>query len=271
MGLPSPSIKTLRIILHVVVQEVCGVCLAGGLMLPLLTFIKLNWAVQIPKTSEKTEQNPFHSASGILRVNLKLLFPESFIKCNSSFVCMKADILYSQLEKDFIKKPMHDEWFRYMKDIAGFISKNFKKRSMGVVCDFADEIKRAYTAVFPSDRALRYILKKEAKDAILFVHHAATWDIRNAPEVWTQMNKDLLRKLKENRVSIYNLHVPLDSYGRYSTGTSLAKAMNLKVEKPFARYRGALCGVICSTKAGTVKELKKSLESAVSHKVKAYN
>ncbi len=184
---------------------------------------------------------------------------------------MKASKLYSHLEKDFIKTGMYDDWYQYMGAVAEFISGNFRKRSMGLVCDFAQEIKKVYTAVFPSDKVLKYITGKEAKDAMLFVHHAAVWDIRKAPDVWTQMDKKLLKKFKENKISIYNLHVPLDSYGRYSTGTSFAKAANLKVEKPFAMYRNALCGVICSTREKTIKELKESLESAVNHRVRVYS
>ena len=47
---------------------------------------------------------------------------------------MKATQLYKQLEKDFITPEMSDEWAQYMDSVADFLSDNFTKRSMGLVC-----------------------------------------------------------------------------------------------------------------------------------------
>lgn len=56
---------------------------------------------------------------------------------------MKSIELYNQLEKDFISKGLRDDWARYMRELEEYISTNFKERSMGVVCDFSDEINRS--------------------------------------------------------------------------------------------------------------------------------
>ncbi|MEM4182083.1 MAG: hypothetical protein QXX68_02955 [Candidatus Pacearchaeota archaeon] len=101
---------------------------------------------------------------------------------------MEAGILYERLEKDFIKPELFDDWFQYMKEIEDFICDNFKKRSMGLVCDFTDEIKKVYTAVFPSYRVMRKILDDKAKESMLFVHHPSVWDIRKSPP-WMLMEK----------------------------------------------------------------------------------
>jgi putative NIF3 family GTP cyclohydrolase 1 type 2 len=184
---------------------------------------------------------------------------------------MEAIKLYRQLEKGFITPKMSDEWAEEMGSVADFLSDNFKKRSMGLVCDFAAEINKVYTAVFPSNKVLNEILKSKTENAMLFVHHPAVWDIRKAPEVFRQMDRSLLQKLKEQKISVYNLHVPLDNYGKYSTSVSLAKATDIKPKKAFAPYFGALCGVFGKTGLICIDELKAKFESAVGHKVSLYN
>lgn len=184
---------------------------------------------------------------------------------------MKTIQLYQQLEKDFITPEMSDEWAEHMNSVADFISENFKKRSMGLVCDFATEISKVYTAVFPSKDVLRRILDDGIQDAMLFVHHPATWDIRKAPEVFQQMDKDLLQQFKDRRISIYNLHVPLDNYGEYSTSVNLAKVLGIKPEKPFAPYFGSLCGVFGETDLQTVQDLRKRFGKIVGHEISLYD
>jgi len=182
---------------------------------------------------------------------------------------MKAEKLYEKLE-EFITPEMSDDWYEQMDSIKDFISDNYK-RSMGLVCDFAKEINKVYTAVFPSKKVMQKILDSNIEDAMLFVHHPATWDIRKDPNVFTQMNRELLQKFKERRISIYNLHVPLDNYGEYSTSVTLAKALNIEPEEAFAPYYGALCGVFGKTELDNIDDLKKVFESAVGHEVSLYN
>jgi putative NIF3 family GTP cyclohydrolase 1 type 2 len=184
---------------------------------------------------------------------------------------MKATQLYKQLEKDFITSKMSDEWVEYMDSVTDFLCANFKKRSMGLVCDFATEINKVYTAVFPSRKVMQGILDDGIQDVMLFVHHPSIWDIRKAPEVFQQMDRKLLRQFKDRRISIYNLHVPLDNYGEYSTSVSLAKALDIKPEKGFAPYFGSLCGVFGKIDLATIQDLKKRFQESVGHKVSLYN
>ena len=184
---------------------------------------------------------------------------------------MKAIIVYKQLEKDFIKSNMSDDWAAHMNSISEFLCENFKKRSMGLVCDFTPEIKKVYTAVFPSKEVMQKILSENGHDTMLFVHHPSIWDIRKAPNVFVQMDASLLRQFKDRKISIYNLHVPLDNYGEYSTSVTLSKALGIKPQKSFAPYFGALCGVFGKTKLKTVQELKRKFQEIVGHNVKLYN
>jgi len=142
---------------------------------------------------------------------------------------------------------------------------------MGLVCDFNKEITRVYTAVFPSDKVMQEILDSGAKDVLLFVHHPSIWDIRKAPNVFYQMNKDLLQQFKEKGISIYNLHVPLDNFGVYSTSKTLADTLGIKNLRPCSPYEGGLAGVIGETNCKTIKELQCVFEKAVGHNVCVYH
>ncbi|MBN2052576.1 Nif3-like dinuclear metal center hexameric protein [Candidatus Woesearchaeota archaeon] len=141
---------------------------------------------------------------------------------------------------------------------------------MGLVCDNSAEIGKVYTAVFPSDDVLKKILKSGEKDALLFLHHPMVWDIQVVPSV-KSMNRGLLRKFKENRISIYALHTPLDKVGEYSTCVSLAKAIGLTVEKAFYPYYNQPSGVICKSGYDTREELAKQVQKVVGHKVKLWD
>jgi putative NIF3 family GTP cyclohydrolase 1 type 2 len=183
---------------------------------------------------------------------------------------MEAKTLYDMLEQDFIKPGLTDDWAQYMGEVADFLSENFKQRSMGLVCDFATDVRKVYTAVFPSREVMQKILDDKVEDAMLFVHHPSIWDIRRAPSSFYQMNRDLLQQFKDRRISIYNLHVPLDNVGEYSTGTALAEALGIKIEKACSPYFGSLSGLIGTAPCKTIQELQEIFARAVGHKVKLY-
>jgi len=183
---------------------------------------------------------------------------------------MKTSNLYKNLEDDFIKPGLTDDWFQYMGSVADFLTNNFKKRSMGLVCDFNTEIDKVYTAVFPSEGVMRKILNNNEENALLFVHHPSIWDIRNAPNVFCQMDRKLLEQFREKRISIYNLHVPLDNFSEYSTGTSLAKALAIKIIKPFASYYGGFAGIVGNIKYSSVNQLGLEFNKALGHKTSYY-
>ena len=159
---------------------------------------------------------------------------------------MNAIELYDRLERDFILEGLSDDWAPYIAGTEDYLSANFTERSMGLVCDFAQEINAVYSAVFPSEKVMRAILEKGITDAMLFVHHPAAWDISREIALYP-MDTALLDQFKERRISIYNLHVPLDNYGEYGTSKTLADALGIEIETPFAMYFGALCGVIGRT------------------------
>jgi putative NIF3 family GTP cyclohydrolase 1 type 2 len=183
---------------------------------------------------------------------------------------MKAAKLYARLEKDFITPALSDDWAKYMEPIGDFLTENYKKRSMGLVCDNAKEIKKVYTAVFPSDDVMQVVLDKGKQDAMLFLHHPSEWDLAKTPPGFHLMNRELLKQYKEQNISIYNLHVPLDNYSEYSTSATLAKALGLTDLKPFYEYYGSLAVVYGKTNLTTVTEMREKFVEVMGHHVSAY-
>jgi putative NIF3 family GTP cyclohydrolase 1 type 2 len=182
---------------------------------------------------------------------------------------MKATQLYQQLE-EFITPGMIEDSFNYMDSVADFVCDNFRKRSMGLICDFAVEINKVYSAVFPSREVMQGIIDTGTQDAMLYTHHPSTWDSRKRP-AFLQMERGLLQQFKKKRISIYNHHIPLDDYGEYSTSVTLAKALGIKPETPFASYFGCICGVFGKTDLVTVQDLRNRFQDAVGHEVSLYD
>lgn len=182
---------------------------------------------------------------------------------------MNAQELYERLEKDFIKPQFTDDWKQVItEDNAPYITEQFKERNMGVVCDFAKDITKVFTAVFASEETMRKLIAADVTDAMLFVHHPADWDITQNP-IFIPMPKELLEEFKERRISIYNLHVPLDDEGPYSTSVTLAKALGVTPYKAFGPYHGALAGVFGTTE-DSLAQLHARYSQAVGHETSFY-
>ena len=183
---------------------------------------------------------------------------------------MKAVDLYNQLEKDFIKPGLTDDWAKYMGPLHDFLTAKFKSRSMGLVCGFTTEVKKVYTAVFPSYAVMQTVLDKGEKDIMLFVHHPSNWDLAKAPPGFHLMNIPQLEAFRNQHISIYNLHVPLDNFSEYSTSATLAKALGLTELKPFYLYYGSLACVYGKTNLKTVHEMQDKFAAMLGHKASLY-
>ena len=185
---------------------------------------------------------------------------------------MKATELYARLEKDFIKSGMKDDWSGEHKtgEIRDFLTDRYKEKWMGPVCGNSKEINKVYTAVFPTDKVMQRVLDSGETDALLFVHHPAVWNPALS-RPWQNMNINLLRKFRTKRISIFNLHAPLDEYMKYGTSYTLAEALKITPVKPFFPYSSAMAGVIGKTKIKTINELQKRFAEAVGHRVSLYD
>ncbi|MFX0001046.1 MAG: Nif3-like dinuclear metal center hexameric protein [Candidatus Hermodarchaeota archaeon] len=180
---------------------------------------------------------------------------------------MKAKALYKRLDTDFELDQCKDDWSRM--DFNEYISENFKKRYMGLLVDNTKEINYVYTAVFPSDLVLNKMIEEKKEKILLVTHHPMIWDIRK-PNVFQDINKNILMKVRERQISIYTMHVPLDKNGEYSTTTNLAKALEIIFEGEFYEYYGVMVGIYGKTNLKTPEELADKLSSKVGHMTKLW-
>lgn len=185
---------------------------------------------------------------------------------------MNARELYKKLESDFELDKCRDDWDDVGIDFnIEFVAENFRKRWMGILADNTEEIEKVYTAVFPSEKVMQEILERGEKNILLFTHHPIDWKIRAGQSPFVNLSRDLLLKFKENKISIYTLHTPLDRNGEYSTSVNFAKALGIIQTGEFAKYYGFLSGVIGATDCKKISEMAEKFEKAVSHKVKIWN
>jgi len=183
---------------------------------------------------------------------------------------MNAQELYKKLEVDFKLNECSDEWDNINFD-PDFVTENFRKSYMGILADNAEEIKKVYTAVFPSEKIMQEILERNEQDILLFTHHPVDWKIRAGQSPFVNLNRGLLQKFKENEISIYTLHTPLDRNGEYSTSVNFMKALKITQAGEFAEYFGFLSGVIGKTDCKNISEMAEKFKEAVGHNVKIWN
>jgi putative NIF3 family GTP cyclohydrolase 1 type 2 len=182
---------------------------------------------------------------------------------------VKAKLLYKQLDSDFELDKLKEDWSWI--EFNEYYSEIFKQRFMGLVLDNAEEITRIFTAVFPSDSVLNWIIGSGEMDVLLLTHHPVTWVSTEKDATFLVIPQDLLAILKARKVALYTLHAPLDKVGPYSTGMTLANAIEVVPDSSFCEYHGVNVGVIGATQLTTVTELAKKVESAVGHIVKVWN
>lgn len=180
---------------------------------------------------------------------------------------MKAEELYNQLGRDFEIDKFTDAWGEFL-DVNEFVDPAFTKRWIGVMLNNTEEVSKVYTAAMPDTDVLDAILAREQSDILLFSHHAMGYDPTLEGFPFYNIPLDYLKRLKEEHISLYVMHIPLDRNGPYSTSMSLARALELPVVGEFCEYFGCKVGVICKTDFRTVADLAPHVENLVGHEVK---
>lgn len=179
---------------------------------------------------------------------------------------MNAYELYNIIDEDFELNSCTDSW--EMK-FSEYVTDNFKIKSMGLVLDNTNTINKVYTAVFPTYDILDMILNSGHKDVLLFTHHPKIWDITKIP-AFIDISEEYLKRLKENKISMYTLHTPLDKNGPYSTAVNLANRLNIKIDEEFCEDEGVKIGVIGTTDLHQVDQLNEKVANTVGHNVKLF-
>ena len=183
---------------------------------------------------------------------------------------MRAEEIYHSLDFEFeIDNLDEDEWSFF--DLGEYVTESFTKTRKGLVLDNSSEIEMVYTAVFPSEPVLDYILSSGVKDALLFTHHPMIWDTTSVGYPFRNIPANNLRELLHRRISYYAIHVPLDRNGPYSTTTSLARTLDIKKESEFFEYHGVKVGIIGTTECQSIFELSEKVKETVGHLLKIWD
>jgi len=183
---------------------------------------------------------------------------------------MMAKEICRALDEEFeVDKIKEEEWGLF--DLGDFVTESFKSTRKGLVLDFASEVERVYTAVFPSERVLDQILMTDATDALLFTHHPMIWETPVKGHPFRNIPIKYVEEMKKRRISYYAIHLPLDRVGPYSTGMSMAKAFGIEPVKEFAEFNDIMVGVIGKTECDTIHELVTKVKDTVGHDVKFWN
>jgi putative NIF3 family GTP cyclohydrolase 1 type 2 len=179
---------------------------------------------------------------------------------------MKAKALYEKLDKDFDLAHLKDDWsFIRFND---YYAPDFRKCFMGTVLDNTTEIKKVYTATFPDRDILEKLLHTGQTDILLFSHHAMGYDPNIQGFPFYDIPGSYLHRLRQQRISFYVLHAPLDKNGEYSTSVTLARNLDLEIMDEFCEYEGVKVGVICKTPMKNATQLARHVRSRISHEIK---
>ena len=179
---------------------------------------------------------------------------------------MDAKDLYARFDKDFDIENLKDDW-SFMR-FNEYVAPIFKKRYMGIMLDNTSEVKKVFTATIPDTDILEKIIQTDQTDILLFSHHAMCYDPTREGFPFYDIPGDYLSKLKQQCISLYVLHSPLDKNSEYSTSVNLANNLNLNIIDEFCEYEGVKVGVVCKTNIKTSTGLSEHIRSIVGHEVK---
>jgi putative NIF3 family GTP cyclohydrolase 1 type 2 len=181
---------------------------------------------------------------------------------------MNACTLYKHVETDFDLDHCRDDWSRM--PFTNHYTDSFAQRYMGLMLDNTAEVRQVFTAVFPSARLIDGLLRMDARDCLLVLHHPMHWDIRNTPGPFTPIDGPRLTALHDHRISLYVMHTPLDRSGPYSTTNTLAAALEIEKAADFVEYFGWPCGLIGTTTCRTTGQLARTAGAVVSHRARIW-
>lgn len=132
------------------------------------------------------------------------------------------------------------EW-AVTKENKSIINPDFLDKKTGLMLKSSDEINTIYTVVFITDTIIAK-LTKENQNILLFTHH--NFDYYEDKRGLQPISLNNLKKLKENKISIFVAHASLDTHKIYGTSKSLAQLLNIQIDELFFDYFGAPTALI---------------------------
>lgn len=165
-----------------------------------------------------------------------------------SIICSE-DVLKTRLHQDINNGIREDNWSEI--NYNSYYTASYQASHMGIMLDNNIKTKNVFTTVFTSPKVLNELSERNVKDALLFTHHPMSWDMTKNPIV-EDISEFHLQFLKENRISVYNLHTPLDRVSGYSTSVTLARVFGANIIDVFLENHGCYAAVIAQVPYKTI-------------------
>lgn len=175
--------------------------------------------------------------------------------------------LKNQLDDFFGVHDYPDDGWDFNAISLSFMESSFLSNKLGLMIKNSDHIDSVYTAVFPDEKVLDKILSEKKPNSLLFTHHPKIWDSSMETSPFREIDEWYLQKLKDNKISIYALHTPLDMNGEYSTSYNLAKALDFEILSDFYLSQGIYKGVLCKSHLKSFEELENHIRGKFQHPI----
>ncbi len=132
-----------------------------------------------------------------------------------------------------------------------------------------DVIRKVYTATFASHEVLDALEARGAKECMLFTHHPVPQKkdlFRPNPPI----PESIVERLRQNRITLFTYHIPLDRNSEWSPGTNFAKRLGLRPFGEFFEQNKVRMGLLCDSDFATLEELAAAVENMVGHPIRVY-
>lgn len=139
----------------------------------------------------------------------------------------------------------------------------------GLLLDYAEYLEAVYTSTFSGTEVIDVLRRKGVKNALLFTHHPGPQ--HEEGKEGKEFTEEDIEFMKNNRISHFSLHLPLDQINPYSPGICLARALDAVPYKSFFEEGGAIMGLICTINCTVIDEVLKKMEILTGHPCRLYD
>ena len=142
--------------------------------------------------------------------------------------------------------------------------KLFLQSFNGLLIKGSDNVRTVFTSTFPHDQILEDFINKSVEGDLLFLHHPIPLECGNPKgklgRGFLRNNFNLIKKIKDKKLSVYACHAPLDYNPHISTNRAIAESLNGKIEETFLPYGNGDAGLIVSIEEQSTSQLISKLK-----------
>jgi putative NIF3 family GTP cyclohydrolase 1 type 2 len=182
----------------------------------------------------------------------------------------KLDSLFDIYKLD--KDPAFSRFLPIVYDSIGFdweteFESDFITRFNGLMIQGSDEVNTIFLAVFPTTDVVTDFIEEASEGDMLFMHHPIPMECGDPRGKWGRgfvpVDPDLIKIIKEKKLSVYTCHAPLDYNRQIGTSDAIAEALNAKIVDQFMPYGNGYAGLICEIPNINTKQLIEELKELI--------